>query len=168
MVRSVVSARGNERQDFLSEIETMKKVAESQNPHVVCLVGCVTIQEPLCLITEFVKYGDLLSYLRTNRRMVQKLSLLRYCCNSLMLVVQFTGCSYEADSNAYVELGNVRPADLLSFAYQIVSGMVNIFYIIMTTSTLKNYLNCRSTLLALGLSIEILLVEISWLMKGKY
>ena len=65
-----VSAKGNERQDFLSEIEMMKKVAEGQNSHVVCLLGCVTIQEPLCLITEFVKYGDLLSYLRTNRRMV--------------------------------------------------------------------------------------------------
>ena len=65
-----MSAKGNERKDFLSEIEMMKKVAEGQNPHVVGLLGCVTIQEPLCLITEFVKYGDLLSYLRMNRRMV--------------------------------------------------------------------------------------------------
>lgn len=65
-----VSAQGNERKDFLSEIELMKKVAEGQNAHVVGLLGCVTIQEPLCLITEFVKFGDLLSYLRTNRRMV--------------------------------------------------------------------------------------------------
>ena len=48
----------------------MKKVAEGKNPHVVSLLGCVTIKEPLMLITEFVKYGDLLSYLRTNRRMV--------------------------------------------------------------------------------------------------
>ena len=65
------SAKGNERQDFLSEIEMMKKIAEGQNTHVVGLLGCVTIQEPLCLITEFIKYGDLLSYLRTNRRLVQ-------------------------------------------------------------------------------------------------
>ena len=69
------SAPGNERQDFLSEIEMMKKVAEGQNPHVVGLLGCVTIQEPLCLITEFVKFGDLLSYLRINRRMVLLISL---------------------------------------------------------------------------------------------
>ena len=66
-----VSAKGSERQDFISEIEMMKKVAEGQNTHVVGLLGCVTIQEPLCLITEFVKFGDLLSYLRTNRRMVR-------------------------------------------------------------------------------------------------
>ena len=67
---NAASALGNERQDFLSEIEMMKKVAVGQNPHVVGLLGCVTIQEPLCLITEFVKYGDLLSYLRTNRKLV--------------------------------------------------------------------------------------------------
>ena len=48
----------------------MKKVAEGQNPHVVGLLGCVTIQEPLCLITEFVKFGDLLSYLRAIQRQV--------------------------------------------------------------------------------------------------
>ena len=66
----IESAKGSERQSFLSEIEMMKKVSEGQNPHVVGLLGCVTIQEPLCLITEFVKYGDLLSYLRTNRRKV--------------------------------------------------------------------------------------------------
>ena len=63
-------SRGNERQDFLSEIEMMKKVAKGQNAHVVGLVGCVTIKEPLMLIVEFIKYGDLLSYLRTNQRMV--------------------------------------------------------------------------------------------------
>ena len=48
----------------------MKKVAEGQNPHVVGLLGCVTTQEPLCLITEFVKFGDLLSYLKANQRIV--------------------------------------------------------------------------------------------------
>ena len=64
------SARGSERQDFLSEIEMMKKVSEGHNSHVVGMLGCSTLQEPLCLVTEFVKYGDLLSYLRTNRKMV--------------------------------------------------------------------------------------------------
>ena len=67
-----MSAKGSERRDFLQEIEMMKKVSEGQNPHVVTLIGCVTIQEPLCLITEYVKYGDLLAYLRTNRQLVSK------------------------------------------------------------------------------------------------
>ena len=67
---STASAKGSERRDFLSEIEIMKKVSEGQNPHVVSMVGCVTLQEPLSLITEFVPYGNLLQYLRTNQRLV--------------------------------------------------------------------------------------------------
>ena len=61
---------GNERRDFLAEIDMMKKIAEGYNPHIVNMVGCVTLQEPLCLITEFVPYGDLLSYLKYQRKKV--------------------------------------------------------------------------------------------------
>ncbi len=49
----------------------MKKIAEGNNPHVINFIGCVTVQEPLCLITEFVKYGDLLSYLEMIRKLVR-------------------------------------------------------------------------------------------------
>ena len=70
LVVSTGTASGYERTDFLEEIETMKVVAEGNNPHVVGLIGCVTIQEPICLVTEFVKYGDLLTYLTTIRKMV--------------------------------------------------------------------------------------------------
>ena len=52
----------------------MKNVSRGNNPHVVNMVGCVTIQEPLCLITEFIKHGDLLSYLQSIRKMVPKLN----------------------------------------------------------------------------------------------
>ena len=45
----------------------MKKIAEGNNPHVVNMLGAVTIQEPLCIITEFVEYGNLLKYLRASR-----------------------------------------------------------------------------------------------------
>ena len=48
----------------------MKKIAEGYNTHIVNMVGCVTLQEPLCLITEFVPYGDLLSYLKYQRKKV--------------------------------------------------------------------------------------------------
>ena len=54
----------------------MKKVAEGNNPHVVNLVGCVTLQEPLCLIVEFLVNGDLLAYLRDIReKMVSSVHL---------------------------------------------------------------------------------------------
>ena len=49
----------------------MKKIAEGYNPNIVNMVGCVTLQEPLCLITEFIPYGDLLSYLKHQRKKVR-------------------------------------------------------------------------------------------------
>jgi len=70
------TAKGSERHDFLSEIEMMKKVSEGQNSHVVSMLGCVTTQEPLCLLTEFVQYGDLLSYMRSCRSIVRHNSLM--------------------------------------------------------------------------------------------
>ena len=37
---------------------------------------------------------------------------------------QFTGSDTEEDHDAYADLGNVSSVDLISFAYQIASGMV--------------------------------------------
>ena len=68
----LATASGLERNDFLREIEILKTVSEGNNPHVVNLMGCVTIQEPLCLITEFVKHGNLLCYLRNIRGLVSR------------------------------------------------------------------------------------------------
>ena len=48
----------------------MKKISEGYCANVVNMVGCVTLQEPLCLITEFVAHGDLLGYLRKQRKRV--------------------------------------------------------------------------------------------------
>ena len=64
------SSIGKEKSDFLAEIDMMKKIAEGYNPNIVNMVGCVTLQEPLCLITEFIPYGDLLSYLKHQRKKV--------------------------------------------------------------------------------------------------
>ena len=64
-------ASGREREGFLEEIETLKKIAKANCPHIVSMVGCITIEEPLCLITEYLKYGDLLSYLRDIRKLVR-------------------------------------------------------------------------------------------------
>ena len=63
-------ANSSERKDFVNEIEMMKKVAMGANPHVVGLIGCVTREEPLCLITEYLKYGDLHSYLHSIKKEV--------------------------------------------------------------------------------------------------
>lgn len=49
----------------------MKIIATGNNPHVVSLVGAVTIQEPIALLTLVVKYGDLLSYLKYFQMLVR-------------------------------------------------------------------------------------------------
>ena len=67
---SVANASGGERKDFLNEMDMMKRIAEGKHTHVVSLVGCITIKEPLCLITEYLMYGNLLSYLETIRELV--------------------------------------------------------------------------------------------------
>ena len=48
----------------------MKKIADGNNSHVVNMVGCITIQEPLCLVTEFAEHGDLQTFLKTCRKQV--------------------------------------------------------------------------------------------------
>ena len=49
----------------------MKKIAEGNNPHVVNMIGAVTLQEPMLLVLEFMKYGDLLNYLRACKKQVR-------------------------------------------------------------------------------------------------
>ena len=57
----------------------MKKIADGNNSHVVNMVGCITIQEPLCLVTEFAEHGDLQTFLKTCRKQVAIISLLIVC-----------------------------------------------------------------------------------------
>ena len=70
MIFTSAKANSSERKDFVNEIDMMKKVAKGNHPHVVGLIGCVTVQEPLCLIVEYLKYGDLLSYLHSIKQEV--------------------------------------------------------------------------------------------------
>lgn len=88
------------------------------------MVGCVTLQEPLCLIIEFVKYGDLLSYLRATRKRVSETLLFIISLSSSFLFLSFSP-QVPDDNNPYPDLGDLQSSDLLSFAYQIATGMVN-------------------------------------------
>lgn len=55
----------DDQKDFLAEIAMMKQIGKHLN--VVSMLGCVTQRGPLCLITEYCRYGDLRSYLRLIR-----------------------------------------------------------------------------------------------------
>ena len=64
---------GAEKANFLKEIEMMKNVSGTNSDlqkFVVNMVGCVTVEEPMMLVLEFVTHGDLLSYLRAIRKKV--------------------------------------------------------------------------------------------------
>ena len=58
--------------DFLNEIEIMKRIVSTAtpSPHIVALVGCVTLQEPIVLVTSLVTHGDLHKYLQYIRKNV--------------------------------------------------------------------------------------------------
>ena len=61
-------ATDRQKDDFLEEIRLMKEVG--QHKHIISLIGCVTISEPLCLIVEHMEHGDLLNFLRSRRSQV--------------------------------------------------------------------------------------------------
>jgi serine/threonine protein kinase len=103
------SANRNESCDFLNEIDLMKKISEGNNPHIVNMIGCVTIREPLLLVMEFVKYGDLEQFLKYIRS--------RLPCGNIN-----DDESIKLSGN-YSDLKVLNKTDLLSFAYQISSGM---------------------------------------------
>ena len=53
-----------EKQLFLDEINVMKKVSDSNNPHILKMLGCVTTTNPMMLILQFMPHGNLKNYLR--------------------------------------------------------------------------------------------------------
>ena len=59
-----------DKDQFLKEIELMKRISECSNPHIINMIGAVTTMEPMLLVIEFMKYGDLQSYLKACRKEV--------------------------------------------------------------------------------------------------
>ena len=70
LLQFVAEANAALKSDFLKEIATMKKITMGNCPYLVNMVGCCTLQEPLALVLEYVPHGDLLTYMRTMRKLV--------------------------------------------------------------------------------------------------
>ena len=67
-------ADDKEQLAFLKEIEMMKQVsstADELSRFVVNMLGCITQVEPLMLVVEYVKYGNLLNFLRTLKKSIE-------------------------------------------------------------------------------------------------
>ncbi|XP_052058622.1 uncharacterized protein LOC127698929 [Mytilus californianus] len=89
------------KQDFLKEIALMKTIGKHAN--IVGMLGCCTLQDPVCLVVEHLPHGDLKTYLSKMRKTVEMKEEEVYYINR------------------NVDLPN--PADLLSFGRQIAVGM---------------------------------------------
>lgn len=49
------------RSDFHKEVKIMSKL---KDPNIVLVLGVCTQEEPLCMIVEYMKFGDLNQFLR--------------------------------------------------------------------------------------------------------
>ena len=67
------NATPDQKKDFLDEISLMKAAGKHKN--IVSLIGCCTKSSPNFLIVELASQGDLLSYLREQRKNVRVSSL---------------------------------------------------------------------------------------------
>ena len=56
-------------QEFSDEIQLMKQIGYHQN--ILNLLTCCTMTNPMFLVVEFAKNGDLLQYLRKRREQVK-------------------------------------------------------------------------------------------------
>ncbi|XP_065683176.1 uncharacterized protein LOC100198829 isoform X2 [Hydra vulgaris] len=120
------SASQQEIDDFREEINFMKKIAYHHN--IVNMLGCSTVKKPLCLITEFMENGDLLEFLRDRRTKlrVQKDERIAYAPS----VQPFERTTVRNSTTEAIyheipleDIEIITPKDLLSFAYQVASGM---------------------------------------------
>ena len=57
--------------DFKEEINLMKDIKYHKN--IINMIGCSTVEQPNCLVVEFMQHGDLLHYLRKRRSRVSTL-----------------------------------------------------------------------------------------------
>lgn len=59
------------RQQFIQEIEIM--IMAGNHPHLVSLIGyCIKPNHPICILLEYMKGGDLLTYLHNQRNQQNK------------------------------------------------------------------------------------------------
>nr|XP_047133477.1 uncharacterized protein LOC100212045 [Hydra vulgaris] len=132
------SANQLEVDDFNEEINLMKGIGYHKN--IVCMIGCSTIRKPLCLVVEFMENGDLLHFLRNRRTKLCSSKFGEESAISFMYTQGYqqtleTTISESCTSGIMPheapldDNGVITPDDLLSFAWQIASGMEYLSFI---------------------------------------
>ncbi|CAH3107660.1 unnamed protein product, partial [Porites lobata] len=91
-------ATSKDKEDVITELNIMKRL--KPHPHVLKLIGCCSISDPLLIVLEYLPYGDLLGYLRKSR-----------------------GHSDNYNTGEKKPASKLTAKDLLSFAWMIADGM---------------------------------------------
>ena len=71
-IRFILAIAGNSSVEecklFSDEINVMKKVSDGySNPHVLQMIGCVTVTFPMMLLLQYLPNGSLKDYLRSSQ-----------------------------------------------------------------------------------------------------
>ncbi|XP_065658676.1 tyrosine-protein kinase receptor torso isoform X5 [Hydra vulgaris] len=124
-------ATQSEFNDFLEEINLMKKIGYHKN--VLNLIGCSTVKKPFCIIAEFMENGDLLHFLRNRRNklfaskdrgeLAVNFMYDQSFENSLETINKSCTSKLLSSVNTLPDIKWITPDDLLSFAWQVASGM---------------------------------------------
>ena len=64
VVLFLASGTYKEQVELLNEISLMKRIGK--HPHIVSITGCITADNPVCLVVEFCSGGDLLTCIRNS------------------------------------------------------------------------------------------------------
>jgi len=133
-------ATEEQMQDFLEEIQLMKQIGYHLN--ILNLLACCTMTNPMFLVAEFAKNGDLLHYLRKTRQQITQASeetgnaaphyqnegvinegsLHEYTSDNNRCA--FSRPSNNNDTDNLHDDDTLTSADLMTFAWQIAKGMV--------------------------------------------
>lgn len=102
---------------FKEEFKIMKSIGYHKN--ILNYIGCSTITDPHCIVTEFMENGDLLQYLRDRRLQIcSTKSSVSGNNQSFIFTQQYLNTLKQADDTHVI-----TPRVLLSFAWQVACGM---------------------------------------------
>ncbi|XP_065644943.1 macrophage colony-stimulating factor 1 receptor 2-like [Hydra vulgaris] len=125
-------ANDSEIKDFREEINLMKGIGFHKN--IVNMIGCSTTMEPLCLMVEFMENGDLLQFLRNRRNKLCISKVDGDSAGNFIYTTKYQDSLETTTSKTSTkgimpndvsldDNGAITPDDLLSFAWQVASGM---------------------------------------------
>ena len=142
---TVETANSSIKANFLKEIEMMKKVSGTGNElskFVVNMVGCCTMQEPLLLVLEYIKHGDLLTYLRSRRQKGNVNHLYQFLCMHTMTL--FPNCVYFSE---HVYIFCIIQAESLQDAVPYLVSKASLYYIMQSPNTWSFIMHATNILL---------------------